>query len=202
MLGGAQHLEPGSSKKRLSTRPDILIADCGRLLQNEQARIGGACDRTDVDPLTAKSGQRRAGGQVVVYRNVQGGTGKTTTSLNLAVFAAHAGLAVCLVDLDSQRSLSRWHDRRPEQAPEIGLWAGRFTDVRQAIADIEARGDADLVVIDTPPSIDAHPAEVIALIRRAAPCHSADDRRHHRSRQRDRVDGLSKAGGNKVCVSR
>jgi chromosome partitioning protein len=96
----------------------------------------------------------------------KGGTGKTTTSLNLAVFAAHAGLSVCLVDLDSQRSLSRWHDRRPEQAPEIALWAGRFTDVRQAISEIQARG-LDLVVIDTPPSIDAHPAEVNALIRRS-----------------------------------
>ena len=97
----------------------------------------------------------------------KGGTGKTSTSLNMAVCAVRAGLRVALVDLDGQQSLARWHQRRPDGAPEILLWQGKMLDVRRAIEEVSARGDIDLVVVDTPPGIDDFPQESRMLVRKA-----------------------------------
>jgi len=97
----------------------------------------------------------------------KGGTGKTSTSLNLAVCAVHAGYRVVLVDLDAQQSLSRWHQRRPEQAPDIILWQGKMSDVPRAIAEITALEDIDLVIVDTPPGIDDYPQESRLLVKQA-----------------------------------
>ncbi len=97
----------------------------------------------------------------------KGGTGKTSTSFNLAVFAAHSGLSTCLVDLDSQPSLSEWHAVRAAQepeAPEIALWSGGIPDVPQAIRDID-RGEFDIVIVDTPPALGHD--EVRILIARS-----------------------------------
>ena len=116
---------------------------------------------------TESGATKRRGAKWLCCASGKGGNGKTTTSLNLAVFAVHAGLKVCLVDLDSQRTLSRWHDRRPEAAPDLMLWSGRLTDVRKAIADIGEQMDLDLVIVDTPPGIDDHPTEVAQLLAKA-----------------------------------
>jgi chromosome partitioning protein len=97
----------------------------------------------------------------------KGGNGKTTSSLNLGVVAAHAGLKVCLVDLDSQRSLSRWHDRRPTNAPELMLWQGRLDDAKRAIQEVDKVKVLDLVIVDTPPTVDEHLSAMDALIRRS-----------------------------------
>lgn len=97
----------------------------------------------------------------------KGGNGKTSSSLNLGVIAVHAGLKTCLVDLDTQRTLSRWHDRRPPDAPEIMLWQGRLVDATKAIAEIEGVQDLDLVIVDTPPTVDEHLDAVDALINKA-----------------------------------
>jgi len=97
----------------------------------------------------------------------KGGNGKTSTTLNIAVFAAHAGLKVCMVDLDRQRTLGRWHERRDPAAPEVMLYVSTVSEVQQAISDIDAVDDIDLVIVDTPPSLDEHPAEVALLLRRS-----------------------------------
>jgi chromosome partitioning protein len=97
----------------------------------------------------------------------KGGNGQTSTSLNIAVFAAHAGLKVCMVDLDRQRTLGRWHERRNPVAPEIMLYVGTVPEVQQAITDINAVDNIDVVIVDTPPSLDEHPAEVARLLRRS-----------------------------------
>jgi chromosome partitioning protein len=97
----------------------------------------------------------------------KGGTGKTSTSLNLAVCAVHAGLKVVLVDLDGQQSLSRWHQRRPEDAPEILLWQGKMSDASRAIDEVSALKNVDLVIVDTPPGIDDSPQESRLLVNRA-----------------------------------
>jgi chromosome partitioning protein len=97
----------------------------------------------------------------------KGGTGKTSTSFNLAVFAAHSGLSTCLVDLDTQPSLSEWHAVRSVQepeAPEIALWSGGIPDVPQAVRDIDS-GDFDIVIVDTPPALGHD--EVKLLISRS-----------------------------------
>ena len=42
----------------------------------------------------------------------KGGTGKTTTSLGLAVAAARAGQATAIIDLDPQANAANWTARR------------------------------------------------------------------------------------------
>lgn len=97
----------------------------------------------------------------------KGGTGKTSTAFNLAVIAAHGGLRVCLVDLDSQPSLTEWHAVRTSQepeAPEISLWAGQVPDIRRAIAEVDS-GNFDLVIVDTPPALDNE--DITTLLQRS-----------------------------------
>lgn len=92
----------------------------------------------------------------LVVASGKGGTGKTSTSFNLAVFAAHSGLSVCLVDLDSQPSLTEWHAVRcaeEPEAPEIALWSGGMADVLKAIRAIDG-GTFDVVIVDTPPALN------------------------------------------------
>jgi chromosome partitioning protein len=97
----------------------------------------------------------------------KGGNGKTSTSLNIAVFAAHAGLKVCLVDLDRQRTLGRWHERRSAAAPKIWFCGGTLPQIQQTIFNVDALDGVDLVIVDTPPSLDEHPAEVHRLLHRS-----------------------------------
>jgi chromosome partitioning protein len=96
----------------------------------------------------------------------KGGIGKTTLSRNLAVAAALDGLAVATLDLDLQRSLSKWYSKRPDgMAPITHFEAGMAQDdIRDALAGIR---DFDLLVVDTPPSVEDHP-EAFRLLAAAA----------------------------------
>jgi chromosome partitioning protein len=101
----------------------------------------------------------------------KGGSGKTTTSYNIAVQATLDGLRVQLVDLDSQQTLTRWHASRPPEAPRIEIVTKRLKDLTVAnLDDIESRAaktGADLVVVDTPPGLDDWPQQTRELIGRA-----------------------------------
>src|SRR3982751_1012299 len=92
----------------------------------------------------------------LVVASGKGGSGKTSTSLNLAVYAAHEGRKVVIVDLDRQASLTRWYERRPPAAPAVILWEGAMIDAKRAVAEIDALDDVDLVIVDTPPGLDDH----------------------------------------------
>jgi chromosome partitioning protein len=103
----------------------------------------------------------------LVVASGKGGSGKTSTSLNLAVYAAHEGLKVVAVDLDRQASLTRWYERRPEEAPPLILWAGGMSDASRAIEEIGALEDVDLIVVDTPPGLDDHAEATRLLVTKA-----------------------------------
>lgn len=96
----------------------------------------------------------------------KGGIGKTTLSRNLAVAAALDGLSVATLDLDMQRGLTKWYSKRPDDmAPISHFEAGMVEgDIRDALAGI---ADFDLLIIDTPPSIEDHP-EAFRLLAGAA----------------------------------
>jgi chromosome partitioning protein len=88
---------------------------------------------------------------VITVAQQKGGTGKTTLAANLA-----AGLAatrkVGLLDLDPQRSLTRWHGLRPASAAVL-----TFSDVsgwRLAGELDRLAATHDYVVIDSPPQVD------------------------------------------------
>ncbi|HEX2255536.1 MAG TPA: ParA family protein [Afifellaceae bacterium] len=90
----------------------------------------------------------------LVCASGKGGTGKTTTALNLATIAAAAGLRVALVDMDDQQTLSEWHGLRPEGVLDLQLLTIPLVDVGRAIREVGAMAGFDLVIVDTPPGLD------------------------------------------------
>jgi chromosome partitioning protein len=90
----------------------------------------------------------------LVCASGKGGTGKTTTALNLATLAAAAGLRVALLDMDDQQTLSEWHSLRPEGVPKLHLLSIPLADVGHAVREVDMMAELDLVIVDTPPGLD------------------------------------------------
>jgi len=107
----------------------------------------------------------------IVVASGKGGSGKTTCSFNLATQALQDGVRVLLVDLDSQRTLTRWHNARPPEASNVVLLTYRLRDVM--VDDIEridheaAANAASLVILDTPPGLDDWPQQTRLLLGRS-----------------------------------
>jgi chromosome partitioning protein len=85
-------------------------------------------------------------GHIITFAQQKGGAGKTTVLAHLAAFWAGEGRTVALIDLDPQRSLTRWAELRADGDLEMvesrDYRAG--TDMRTA-----ARSH-DLVLVDCP----------------------------------------------------
>jgi len=98
---------------------------------------------------------------IIAVASQKGGSGKTTLAGHLAVQADRTGFApVALVDTDPQGSLSEWWNARTSDTP---LFARTSTGrLAQDIARMRELG-IKLLVIDTPPAIEATIAEVISL---------------------------------------
>jgi chromosome partitioning protein len=89
---------------------------------------------------------------VITVAQQKGGAGKTTLAANLA-----AGLSgrVALLDIDPQRSLSRWHAMRagnPKAKNKIHL--SEVAGWRLAAELDRLRATHDVVIIDSPPQIE------------------------------------------------
>lgn len=76
----------------------------------------------------------------------KGGTGKTTTGLNVAVEAVVHGLEVAYIDLDPQVSACDWKDIRGEKPPVVA--ATPVPHLERSLKAAEAAG-ADLAIVDT-----------------------------------------------------
>ncbi len=88
---------------------------------------------------------------VITVAQQKGGAGKTMLAANLAV--AFAGSArVALLDIDPQRSLSRWHGLRKPGA--VALHLSEVSGWRLAAELDRLRASHDVVLIDSPPQID------------------------------------------------
>lgn len=93
-------------------------------------------------------------GYVITIAQQKGGSGKTTLTANLAISAVQAGLRVAVIDSDPQGSLGHWAMARFEQGQH---------DIKFATASAwgiafecdQLKRDYDLVLVDTPPKIDA-----------------------------------------------
>jgi chromosome partitioning protein len=96
----------------------------------------------------------------LLLNSPKGGCGKTELTKNLAVAAALEGLNVAVVDLDRQRSFSKWWARRPEAAVPIGQYQGHMSDVD----DVLGIDGYDLLIVDTPTAIEEYPEQIKALI--------------------------------------
>ncbi len=98
---------------------------------------------------------------IIAVSSQKGGSGKTTLAGHLAVQADRAGAGpVALVDTDPQGSLSEWWNARAADTP---LFAR--TGTARLSADIERMREfgIKLLIIDTPPAIEATITEVIRL---------------------------------------
>jgi chromosome partitioning protein len=96
---------------------------------------------------------------VITVAQQKGGAGKTMVAANLAACWAPTR-RVALLDIDPQRSLTRWHGLRARRA----LPALLFSDISgwRLAGELERLGKAaDIVVVDTPPHIDSDAARAI-----------------------------------------
>jgi chromosome partitioning protein len=101
----------------------------------------------------------------------KGGSGKTTLAVNLAVQAHRAGLRTTIVDIDSQQTATKWHDRRSgapppvisAQAERLPVVLGSLSDLDLIVIDTAGKADrealiaaraADLILIPTRPAIE------------------------------------------------
>jgi chromosome partitioning protein len=91
---------------------------------------------------------------IITVAQQKGGAGKTMLAANLA--AAMAGSRrVCLLDIDPQRSLKRWHEIRARQGKPLP--AISFSDVSgwRLRAELEKLAQThDALIVDTPPQVD------------------------------------------------
>jgi chromosome partitioning protein len=94
----------------------------------------------------------------------KGGATKTTTARHIAVSATLEGLKVATADLDRQKTLSKWYERRGEALTSFTHFALTLAEAQVLIEDVV---DFDLLVIDTPPAIEEHPTEMRLLIEAA-----------------------------------
>ena len=90
--------------------------------------------------------------KTVAIESQKGGTGKTTTALNLAVAAERAGQTAVVIDLDPQASAAGWKDTRAAETPiVVSVPSARLQQALQAAQE----GGADLALIDTAPHAES-----------------------------------------------
>jgi chromosome partitioning protein len=91
----------------------------------------------------------------------KGGVGKTTITRCLLVAGAQAGLRIVGVDFDPQQSLGKWAARRDktrealpsETFVNVPVHSFDLSEWRERVAEFS---DHDLIVIDTPPGVEAN----------------------------------------------
>jgi chromosome partitioning protein len=96
-------------------------------------------------------------GLVVTIAQRKGGAGKTTLAAQLAVAWAWRGARVAALDIDPQKSLAQWFERRRQRlGPEqVGFELTALSGWRAAHWIEERARSADLVVVDGPPHAEA-----------------------------------------------
>jgi chromosome partitioning protein len=91
---------------------------------------------------------------VIAVAQQKGGTGKTTIAANIATAFA-ADCRVALLDIDPQRTLTRWHGLRlARSVPAAALGFSDVSGWRLAAELARLRANNDVVVIDSPPQVD------------------------------------------------
>ncbi|WP_374646935.1 ParA family partition ATPase [Tabrizicola sp.] len=94
-------------------------------------------------------------GKVVTVAQQKGGSGKTTLAVNLAVEFRRRGLRVALLDTDPQGSLGRWFMARRDRLGEAGMEFSTASAWGVGYECEKLRKQADVVIVDTPPKVDA-----------------------------------------------
>jgi chromosome partitioning protein len=102
--------------------------------------------------------------KTIVIANQKGGSGKSTSTVHLAVAAEHAGDGpVVISDTDPQASTVDWFNQRKKAGIEMPRYAPlSFSGLSDHIAALEAAG-ARYLFIDTAPSIGGVNPDLFAI---------------------------------------
>ncbi|MEM9991048.1 MAG: AAA family ATPase [Bacteroidota bacterium] len=94
--------------------------------------------------------------------SLKGGVGKSQLSMNLAVFFAHEGYSVAIIDSDTNQTCSQWSGLRAEDLPDV-MVAG-MTDPKQIRRNIGKLEESfDIVIIDGVPALSQMASTIILL---------------------------------------
>jgi chromosome partitioning protein len=85
--------------------------------------------------------------KVLTIANRKGGAGKSTCAAHLAVAATNSGLKAILIDMDPQKTLEGWWQKREEDTPL--LVETTAMDLPNSIDKLRTQG-FDICIIDTP----------------------------------------------------
>lgn len=94
--------------------------------------------------------------------SLKGGVGKSQLSMNLAVYLAHKGLSVAIIDSDTNQTCSQWSGLRPEDLPDVTVVG--MTDPKQIRRNIGKLEETfDVVIIDGVPALSQMASTIILL---------------------------------------
>ena len=101
----------------------------------------------------------------ILSTGAKGGPGKSFLVKNLAGAAARDGYNVGLVDFDTQRTITKWLQRRLQYCPDSPEIVGYEADPHDShdASDVLAIEDHDIILFDTPPAIDQN-SEVLKTL--------------------------------------
>ena len=86
--------------------------------------------------------------------NHKGGAGKTTVSQNLAVYFAHGGNKVCIIDTDESENSLVWYEERSEDLPMVNVHSHtRHTTLKKYIHQLYNQEGYDVIIIDGRPTL-------------------------------------------------
>lgn len=85
--------------------------------------------------------------KVLTVANRKGGAGKSTCAAHLALEAVKSGLKTILIDMDPQKTLETWWQKRVEENPY--LLETTAVELAEVVQRLEQK-DLELCIIDTP----------------------------------------------------
>ena len=122
--------------------------------------------------------------RIILLSSPKGGVGKSSIARNLLVIAAQSGWKVLGLDFDQQGTLATWASRRERARVTLPLIVPvpvkpfKLNSWREAL-DTARKSEHDLIVIDTPPSIELNFNAILSLGSEAnltfVPCQQSQD---------------------------